>query len=151
MIDDSDFIFAQSLRGKKCFCWCHTNTLGTILRRFPLQIEELASWGISDRFRMTLCTLLSTSVRDDFPLSKIALNCFVIAAISLADLQNNIYYQWNENHLQINMKISRWTTGITFPKYSIYSSRLLLPLKVGPVFPSDRPKSFRKYTLVSIK
>ena len=36
MIDDSDFIFAQSLRGKKCFCWCHTNTLGTILRRFPL-------------------------------------------------------------------------------------------------------------------
>ena len=35
MIDDSDFIFAQSLRGKKCFCWCHTNTLGTILRRFP--------------------------------------------------------------------------------------------------------------------
>ena len=36
MIDDSDFIFAQSLRGKKCFCWCHTNTLGTFLRRFPL-------------------------------------------------------------------------------------------------------------------
>ena len=36
MIDDSDFIFAQSLREKKCFCWCHTNTLGTILRRFPL-------------------------------------------------------------------------------------------------------------------
>ena len=35
MIDDSDFIFAQSLREKKCFCWCHTNTLGTILRRFP--------------------------------------------------------------------------------------------------------------------
>ena len=38
MIDDSDFIFAQSLRGKKCFCWCHTNTLGTNLRRFPQQI-----------------------------------------------------------------------------------------------------------------
>merc|ERR1719282_969983 len=33
-----------------------------------------------------LTTLLSTSVRDDFPLSKIALNCFVIADISLADL-----------------------------------------------------------------
>ena len=38
MIDDSDFIFAQSLREKKCFCWCHTNTLGTILRRFPQQV-----------------------------------------------------------------------------------------------------------------
>ena len=35
MIDDSDFIFPQSLGEKKCFCWCHTNTLGTILRRFP--------------------------------------------------------------------------------------------------------------------
>ena len=40
MIDDSDFIFAQSLREKKCFCWCHTNTLSTILRRFPL-LEHL--------------------------------------------------------------------------------------------------------------
>ena len=39
MIDDSDFIFAQSLREKKCFCWCHTNTLGTILRRFPLETD----------------------------------------------------------------------------------------------------------------
>ena len=38
MIDDSDFIFAQSLREKKCFRWCHTNTLGTILRRFPPQL-----------------------------------------------------------------------------------------------------------------
>ena len=40
MIDDSDFIFAQSLREKKCFCWCHTNTLGTILRRFPQQEQK---------------------------------------------------------------------------------------------------------------
>ena len=40
MIDDSDFIFAQSLREKKCFCWCHTNTLGTILRRFPLWMRK---------------------------------------------------------------------------------------------------------------
>ena len=43
MIDDSDFIFAQSLRGKKCFCWCHTNTLGTILGRFPHEKDKVTS------------------------------------------------------------------------------------------------------------
>ena len=40
MIDDSAFIFAQSLREKKYLCWCHTNTLGTILRRFPHKYME---------------------------------------------------------------------------------------------------------------
>ena len=29
------FNFCPIFKGKKCFCWCHTNTLGTILRRFP--------------------------------------------------------------------------------------------------------------------
>ena len=29
------FHFCPIFKGKKCFCWCHTNTLGTILRRFP--------------------------------------------------------------------------------------------------------------------
>ena len=64
MIDDSDFIFAQSLREKKCFCWCHTNTLGTILRRFPLwfpQLSKLASFLVHQLFgppKLTPCAFI---------------------------------------------------------------------------------------------
>ena len=66
MIDDSDFIFAQSLREKKCFCWCHTNTLGTILRRFPHIHKNFRSSPPSPR-----CTQhdQSTGLKAFFPLS----------------------------------------------------------------------------------
>ena len=54
MIDDSDFIFAQSLREKKCFCWCHTNTLGTILRRFPhITVDIIIFTSLPTLFRNT--------------------------------------------------------------------------------------------------
>ena len=58
MIDDSDFIFAQSLREKKCFCWCHTNTLGTILRRFPHKLIKGGDKGALQPMHWRLKNLL---------------------------------------------------------------------------------------------
>ena len=43
------FHFCPIFKGKKCFCWCHTNTLGTILRRFPLeQLESESNQMVKD-------------------------------------------------------------------------------------------------------
>ena len=65
MIDDSDFIFAQSLREKKCFCWCHTNTLGTILRRFP-QGRVWRYFELSDPISLVmLCLCLKQSAQSE--------------------------------------------------------------------------------------
>ena len=78
MIDDSDFIFAQSLREKKCFCWCHTNTLGTILRRFPLVIlvaTKIAGLALTTRIEEILGGFILTRLLQFLSNSEKCVSC----------------------------------------------------------------------------
>ena len=93
MIDDSDFIFAQSLRGKKCFCWCHTNTLGTNLRRFP---HLLVNYRNCDWDSTVLSVLAITCLTQNY------------ASIDICTLKHTCdAVIWPSQHLPLSFLVSR--------------------------------------------